>query len=77
MEDATVWDFLQAGKGPVLVGAVAHQTGEILEVLRLLHRRGICHGKHDPAERRRVRDGELVLGELGIAKQALVDGPSS
>jgi serine/threonine protein kinase len=42
--------------------------------LRLLHRRGICHGDITP---RNVflRKGELVLGDLGIAKQGLHDGP--
>lgn len=74
MEDGTVWEFLQAGKGPVPATAVAHQTGEILELLQLLHRRGICHGDITP---RNVflRNGELVLGDLGIAKQGLQDGP--
>lgn len=74
MDDGTVWEFLAAGKGPVPAAAVAHQTGEILELLHLLHRRGICHGDITP---RNVflRDGELVLGDLGIAKQGLEDGP--
>jgi len=54
--------------------AVVHQIGEILELLRLLHRRGICHGDITPRNVY-LRDGELVLGDLGIAKQALVDGP--
>lgn len=74
MDDGTVWEFLAAGKGPVDAHAVAHQTAEILELLRLLHRRGICHGDITP---RNVflRDGELVLGDLGIAKQGLEDGP--
>lgn len=74
MEQGTVWDFLESGKGPVPADAVAHQTGEILELLGLLHRRGICHGDITP---RNVflRHGELVLGDLGIAKQTLEDGP--
>ncbi len=74
MEDGTVWDFLEAGNGPVSADAVAHQTGEILELLQLLHRRGICHGDITPRNVY-LRDGELVLGDLGIAKQALADGP--
>lgn len=74
MDAGTVWDFLESGMGPVSADAVAHQTGEILELLGLLHRRGICHGDITP---RNVflRDGELVLGDLGIAKQSLEDGP--
>lgn len=74
MEEGTVWDFLQAGKGPVPDQAVARQTGEILELLRLLHRRGICHGDITP-KNVFLRGGELVLGDLGIAKQGLEDGP--
>jgi serine/threonine protein kinase len=76
MDEGTVWDFLEAGKGPVPEAAVVHQTGEILELLQLLHRRGICHGDITP---RNVflRDGELVLGDLGIAKQGLHEGPIS
>lgn len=76
MEDGTFWDLLSAGKGPVSAEAVAHQTGEILELLQLLHRRGICHGDITPRNVY-LRDGELVLGDLGIAKQALADGPIS
>lgn len=74
MDDGTVWDFLRSGKGPVPEEGVVNQTAEILELLRLLHRRGICHGDITP---RNVflRDGELVLGDLGIAKQGLNDGP--
>jgi len=74
MEDGTVWDFLQAGKGPVAESGVVHQTGEILELLHMLHRRGICHGDITPRNVY-LRDGELVLGDLGIAKQGLDDGP--
>jgi serine/threonine protein kinase len=74
MEGGTVWDFLQNGNGPASGTAVAHQTGEILELLRLLHRRGICHGDITPGNVF-LRDGELVLGDLGIAKQSLHDGP--
>jgi len=74
MEDGTVWDFLHSGKGPVPAQAVAHQTGEILQLLQLLHRRGICHGDITPRNVY-LRDGELVLGDLGIAKQGLDDGP--
>lgn len=74
MDDGTVWDFLAAGKGPAAEEAVVHQTSRILELLQLLHRRGICHGDITP---RNVflRNGELVLGDLGIAKQGLDDGP--
>lgn len=74
MHDGTVWDFLEAGKGPVPAHSVTHQTAKILELLHLLHRRGICHGDITP---RNVflRDGELVLGDLGIAKQGLGEGP--
>lgn len=74
MEDGTVSDFLEAGNGPVPAAEVAHQTGEILELLNLLHRRGICHGDITPGNVY-LRDGELVLGDLGIAKQGLIDGP--
>lgn len=61
MEAGTVSDFLKSGMGPVPGEAVAHQTGEILELLDLLHRRGICHGDITP---RNVflRGGETRLG---------------
>jgi serine/threonine protein kinase len=75
VSSGTVWDFLQAGRGLVPAEAVVHQIGEILELLRLLHRRGICHGDITPRNVY-LRDGELLLGsDLGIAKQALVDSP--
>ena len=74
MENGTVGEFLESGMGPVPAEAVAHQTGEILELLGLLHRRGICHGDITP-KNVFLRDGELVLGDLGIAKQSLEDGP--
>jgi serine/threonine protein kinase len=76
MEDGTVWDFLGAGNGPVPESGVVHQTGQILELLQLLHRRGICHGDITPRNVF-IRNGELVLGDLGIAKQSLEDGPIS
>ncbi len=74
MEQGTVWDFLETGNGPVSARGVAHQVGETLELLQLLHRRGICHGDITPRSVF-LRDGELVLGDLGIAKQGLSDGP--
>src|SRR5262249_20703947 len=53
---------------------VTDQIAELLRVLVLLHRRGICHG--DITSRNVFVDGDrLLLGDLGIAKQALLDGP--
>jgi serine/threonine protein kinase len=74
MEDGTVWDFLEASTGPVPADAVTDQISAILELLHLLHRRGICHGDITPGNVY-LRHGELVLGDLGIAKQGLSDGP--
>lgn len=72
--DGTVQDFLDRGSGPVPEYAVQVQTEQLLEVLALLHRRGICHADITPRNVY-VRDGDLVLGDLGIAKQGLEDGP--
>jgi serine/threonine protein kinase len=50
------------------------QVAELLDVLALLHRRGICHGDITPGNV--FVDGDrLLLGDLGIAKQGLLDGP--
>jgi serine/threonine protein kinase len=74
IEDGTLNDLFEVSSQPQSERAVTKQTKALLQVLGLLHRRGICHGDITP---RNVflRDGELVLGDLGIAKQSLVDGP--
>lgn len=74
MDEGTVWDMLEDGADPEPEAGVVYQTGKMLELLDLLHRRGICHGDITPRNVF-IRHGELVLGDLGIAKQGLADGP--
>lgn len=74
IDDGTVEDFLRRNPQPVPEHAVIVQTEQLLELLALLHRRGICHADITPTNVY-VRDGELLVGDLGIAKQGLEDGP--
>lgn len=53
---------------------VVDQIAELLGVLALLHRRGICHGDITPPNVF-IEDGGLLLGDLGITKQSLLEGP--
>jgi serine/threonine protein kinase len=74
MEDGTVQDLLDGAARPWTEAAVLRQIGKVLNVLALLHRRGICHGDITP--RNVFVDGKrLLLGDLGIARQSLTDGP--
>ncbi|MGH9005158.1 MAG: protein kinase domain-containing protein, partial [Acidimicrobiia bacterium] len=52
---------------------VVAQVGHLLRVLQLLHRAGICHGDITPRNVF-IRNGQLLLGDLGIAKQSLHAG---
>ena len=74
MDEGTVDDLLTDRPQHWSEETVVAQLAGFLEVLALLHRRGICHGDITP---RNVflQDGRLLLGDLGIAKQSLVDGP--
>ena len=75
MGGGTVDDYLQDDSPkPWTEKAVAHQVVALLDVLALLHRRGICHGDITPRNVF-VQDGRLLLGDLGIAKQGLEKGP--
>lgn len=74
IDGGTVEDFLARNQSPVPEDAVRVQTVKLLELLAMLHRRGICHADITPRNVY-VRDGDLVLGDLGIAKQGLTDGP--
>ena len=72
LEDGTVDDLVEAGEAWT-EAAVLDGVRGLLEVLSLLHRRGICHGDITP--RNVFVEGErLLLGDLGIAGLALDDG---
>lgn len=74
MSEGTVDDLLM-GNGPEWTeDHVLQQIRALLKVLVLLHRRGICHGDITPRNIF-VEEGRLLLGDLGIAKQGLMDGP--
>lgn len=74
MEDGTVHELLNGEARRWTEAAVLRQVGKLLGVLSLLHRRGICHGDITP--RNVFIDGKrLLLGDLGIARQTLADGP--
>lgn len=73
IEGGTVEDFL-LGNQSVPEHALQAQIEGVLGVLALLHKRGICHADITPRNLF-LRDGELVLGDLGIATQGLADGP--
>lgn len=73
MPDGTVEQALRA-KTPWPERQVAKQIGSLLDVLDLLHRRGICHGDITPGNVF-VHKTRLLLGDLGIAKQGLDSGP--
>lgn len=75
MSEGTVDDYLQGDSPqPWSEAAVEGQIAALLDVLELLHRRGICHGDITPRNVF-VQDGCLLLGDLGIAKQGLEKGP--
>ena len=74
MDGGTINDFFEQNQTSIPEHDVELQLGKLLELLSLLHRRGICHGDITPRNVF-VRDGDLVLGDLGIAKQGLYDGP--
>ena len=75
MSGGTVDDYLQEDSPkPWTEKAVERQIVALLDVLALLHRRGICHGDITPRNVF-VQDGRLLLGDLGIAKQGLEKGP--
>ena len=74
MKDGTVDEMFTRGKEPWPEHAVIEQLESLLEVLALLHRRGICHGDITPRNVF-IDGGRLVLGDLGIANQALDEGP--
>ena len=74
MRDGTVDDLLAHDGEPWSEERVVHQIAALLRVLALLHRRGICHGDITPRNVF-IDDGRLLLGDLGIAKQTLTEGP--
>jgi serine/threonine protein kinase len=74
IDGGTVAEFFARDPGPLSEEAVRFEIGKVLEVLALLHRRGICHADITPGNVF-VRNAALVLGDLGIAKQGLLDGP--
>jgi serine/threonine protein kinase len=73
MGGGTVEDYLRQHPEPWEEEAVVEQMIALLEVLRRLHHRSICHGDITPGNVF-VQEGELVLGDLGIAKQTLEEG---
>ena len=74
MEEGTVTDAVWLRRERWDEDHVVRQTAAILQVLARLHRRGICHGDITPSNVF-VDGGHLLLGDLGIAKQALDEGP--
>jgi serine/threonine protein kinase len=74
MAEGTVDDLLSEPNRAWSEDEVLQQGAALLRVLALLHRRGICHGDITPRNVF-VQDGCLVLGDLGIAKQSLNEGP--
>jgi serine/threonine protein kinase len=74
MSEGTVDDELQRENAAWPEKSTMRQISNLLRVLQLLHRRGICHGDITPRNVF-VRAGSLFLGDLGIAKQTLSDGP--
>jgi serine/threonine protein kinase len=74
LEDGTVWDMLGRTSAPWSEKVVVKQVAALLRVLTLPHRRGICHADITPRNVF-VEGKRLLLGDLGIAKQSLHDGP--
>jgi serine/threonine protein kinase len=74
MDEGTVDDSLAARSQRWSEHAVIRQVSALLDVLALLHRRGICHGDITPRNLF-LQGGRILLGDLGIAKQALSDRP--
>ena len=74
MAEGTVDDLLSEPNRAWSEDEVLQQGAALLRVLARLHRRGICHGDITPRNVF-VQDGCLVLGDLGIAKQSLNEGP--
>lgn len=74
MMDGTVANALANPGSAWPEDRVVDQIAALLHVLALLHGRGICHGDITPPNV--FVDGErLLLGDLGITKQSLLDGP--
>jgi serine/threonine protein kinase len=76
MDGGTVHDVLTASQEPWPERLVERGIRPLLEVLVRLHRRGIYHGDITPRNVF-VRDTALLLGDFGIARQSLEDGPVS
>ena len=74
LEEGTIEDVLERSRVPWPEKTVVQQIVKILKVLSLLHKRGICHGDITPGNIF-IRQRTLLLGDLGIAKQSLDDGP--
>lgn len=74
MDEGTVNDALSDPDAAWSEDVVCDQVTALLRVLVRLHHRSICHGDITPGNVF-VRDGELLLGDLGIAKQSLDEGP--
>lgn len=73
IDEGTVHDLLEANREPWEEERVIECIRPLLEVLDLLHPRSICHGDIT-ARNVFVREGRLLLGDLGIAKQSLAEG---
>lgn len=73
MSEGTVHDLLETDNTPRDEESVIASIRPLLELLALLHPRSICHGDITPRNVF-VREGRLLLGDLGIAKQSLAEG---
>jgi serine/threonine protein kinase len=74
MREGTVYDLLSRENQQWPEDIIVNQTAALLRVLALLHHRGICHGDITPRNVF-IADRRLLLGDLGIAKQTLTEGP--
>jgi serine/threonine protein kinase len=74
MAEGTVYDALNEHIAPWPEQKTMRQITKLLEVLELLHQRGICHGDITP-KNIFFKEERLLLGDLGIAKQKLGKGP--
>lgn len=73
MGEGTVEAALSAGDSAWSEEHTVEQAVELLGVLKLLHRRGICHADITPRNVF-VDKGRLMLGDLGIAQLGLGEG---
>lgn len=73
IDEGTVHDLLETNSEPWEEERVIECIRPLLELLALLHPRSICHGDITPRNVF-VREGRLLLGDLGIAKQSLAEG---